>query len=194
MKKIDFKKITYILVGIGIVMIIGCAVMLKLYLRSYRVFRDIDLVATVQCMEKIKGKPELDVVFHGGQLSGEKRTYPFTADEWVIDCRIVKWNFFLELLGMKRRYRLERISSRYFEINDEKNLPRIVYGIYSEPDKVWKFIYKNKKLIPGIDAVYGNSAFVPFAKGKIFKVYITNTGLMIRDISEQIKRDWRSVG
>ena len=193
MGKFNFKKIFYLLIGICVICFTLVCEILKIYLISYKVFTERTKVAVVRCVKENNNK-YLNIFFQAGDLKGRSEKYLFSADELVVEARIVKWYNFLGLLGVQNYYRLERISSRYFNIQDEKTKPRFVYGIYKGTDIVWWLVYKYQRFIPGVDAVYGNSAFVPFEEGKIFEVYITRTGVMINDISVPKNRDWLSVG
>ena len=194
MKNFSLKKIIYSLIGISVIFTAIVCAMLKIYLTSYQVFTARTKVATIRCLKPWGGNSSLDITFHTGDLTDTKEVYPFGAEELVVEARIVKWANLLGLLGIQNYYRLERVSGRYFKIEDEKEKQRFVYGIYKNQDILWWLIYKYQKFIPGIDAVYGNSVFVPFEDGKIFEVYITRTGLMINDISIPQKRYRLSTG
>ncbi|MCP4650611.1 MAG: hypothetical protein GY853_11105 [PVC group bacterium] len=196
MKRIDFKKIIIILAGALLLLILASGFIFKKYLDSYRVIAGMELVATVKCVQDAESdRPMLNVEYHhAGSLDGQEQRYLFTADEWVIEARIVKMSTLFSILGVKRYYRLERISGRYFDVEKEKTMPRIVYSIYNDSDRLWWFLYRHQDMIPGIAAAYGNSAFLPFEIGKIFKVYVTNSGLMIQDISVPTKREWWQTG
>ena len=43
-----------------------------------------------------------------------------SGDEWQIDARVIKWHGWAQLLGLNAQYRLERISGRYSDIDDER--------------------------------------------------------------------------
>ncbi len=194
-QKFNPKKIITLLVIFCLFFGVGFTVICRLYFETYRAFTDIELVATVECKRAdATGETFLDVQFCRDEILAEKKTYPFKADEWVFEGRIIKWKNLVNLLGAKTYYQLERISGRYFDIEKEKNMPRIVYDLTERKDKFWFFIYRYQKLIPFIDAAYGNSAFVLFKPGKSFKVYITNTGFMIKDVSVPQERSWWPVG
>lgn len=188
------KKITDFLIVLCLFLVILVGIFFKLYLNSYKVFNEVQLVATVECKKIEKKLPALEIELYLDKTHAKKEVFPFKADEWVIEGRIIKWKGFLSLLGLKSYYHLERISGRYFDIEKEKTMPRIAYSLMEKPDKLWFFVYKYQKLFPIIDAVYGSSAFVPFAPGKRFQIFITNTGFMLRDATPPQKRSWWQVG
>ncbi len=167
----------------------------RFYLSSYKFFSDRRLVAIVECKPSENlSNPVLDIEFFPGTEEAQVRKFLFNADEWVIESRIVQWKSILGIAGARSYFQLERISGRYLDIEKEKTMPRIVYGLAGSGDKIWEFIYKYQRIIPFIEAAYGNSAFVRYEAGKIFYVYVTNTGLMIKDMTQPKKRSFWFVG
>ena len=167
----------------------------RFYLSTYKFFSDRRLVAIVECKPSENlSNPVLDVEFFPGTEEAQVRKFLFNADEWVIESRIVQWKSFLGITGARSYFQLDRLSGRYRDIEREKTMPRIVYGLDGSGDKIWEFLYKYQRIIPFIEAVYGNSAFVRYESGKIFYVYVTNTGLMIKDMTQPKKRSFWFVG
>ena len=58
--------------------------------------------------------------------SGEMQTFMLAGDEWQLDARILKWRGWASLLGLDARYRLERVSGRYRDIDQERRNERTV--------------------------------------------------------------------
>jgi len=194
-QKIRLGNIIVYFVGSIILLIVLTGFLFKVYLNSYKMFTDVELVANVEC----KKSPNSDQTFLEIQLFPNtpisvKKTFPFKADEWVIEGRIIKWKNLINRLGMRNYYRFERIRGRFFDIEHEKKASLFVYNLYDKLDKFWLFIFKHQKYIPFVDAAYGNSAFVIFQPDRKFEVYITNTGFMIKDVSVPKKRRWWFVG
>ncbi len=191
----SLRKSISILVVLFLLLIVSCLFIARLYLSSYRFFSGRRLVAIVECRHSQESSnPALNIEFFPGSDEAHVRTFLFNADEWVIESRIVQWKSFLGITGARSYFQLERLSGRYMDIEKEKTMPRIVYGLYSQPDKIWAFLYKYQKLIPFIEAAYGNSAFVRYENGKKFHVYVTNSGLMIKDMTQPKKRSFWFVG
>jgi len=103
------------------------------------------------------------------------------GDEWQMDARIIKWHGWAQLLGLNAQYRLERISGRYSDIDDERAKPRSVHSL-EQNDNIdyWKIINNYKKWLPWIDAQYGSAAYLPMADKSTFTVSLTQTGLIAR--------------
>ena len=179
-----------------VLLLIGSSFLIgRFYLSSYKFFSDRRLVAIVECRHSQESSnPVLNIEFFPGSDEAEVKTFLFNADEWVMESRIVQWKSWLGITGARSYFQLERISGRYLDIEKEKTMPRIVYGLYGQPDEIWEILYKYQRLIPLIEAVYGSSAFVRFENGKKFYVYVTNTGLMIKDMTPLKKRSFWFVG
>lgn len=178
-----------------LLLILSSILIAQFYLSSYRVFKARELVAIVQC-EKVSqtGESVLNVELFPKTSKAQTRTFIFNADEWVIEGRIIQWRSFLGLFGVRSYYQIERLSGRYLNIEKEKKSPRLVYALYDKADNFWYFLYKNQRFIPFVEAAYGNSAFIRYEPGKIFYVYVTHSGFMIKDMSEPKKRSWWFIG
>ncbi len=107
------------------------------------------------------------------------------GDEWQIDARVIKWHGWAQLAGLNAQYRLERISGRYSDINDERQKPRSVYSL-EQKDNIdyWKLIHNYEKWLPWIDAHYGSATYLPMADKVTYTVSLTQTGLIARTLQE----------
>ena len=61
------------------------------------------------------------------------RSYELRGDEWQIDARVLKWKGWANVLGLDASYRLERVSGRYGDVEQERTAPRSVYALSEEP-------------------------------------------------------------
>ena len=103
------------------------------------------------------------------------------GDEWQMDARVIKWHGWAQLLGLNSQYRLERISGRYSDIEEEQLKPRTVYSLNSENEiDYWKLINNYKKWLPWIDTHYGGAAYLPMADKTTYSLSLTQTGLIAR--------------
>jgi hypothetical protein len=117
--------------------------------------------------------------------SGEQASFVLRGDEWQIDARVLKWRTFANLLGFDAAYRLERISGRYSNIEDERNQPRTVYELHA-PGSVdpWELIHRYHSWVPWIDALYGSATFLPMANGASYEVKVSQSGLVARPLNQ----------
>ncbi|MFH2146144.1 MAG: hypothetical protein ABII75_09000 [Candidatus Omnitrophota bacterium] len=194
--KIKLRQIISLLTLLSILSVLTGILLFKAYLNSYHVFTDKTLAAKISCrQDKISKEKFLEVELLLSQKYGEKMVLSFnSADEWVIEGRIIKWKDFFTLFGAKSYWRLERIRSRFYDIQAEKRNEAFIFNLQDSPDRVWFFIYGLKRFLPFIDAVYGSSAFVPFESGRDFEVYVTKSGLLIKDVTLPARRIWWSTG
>jgi len=115
----------------------------------------------------------------------QDRMYDMLGNEWQMDARVVTWKPPATLLGLDPIFRLDRLSGRYSEVDDERTRVRSVHAL-SEPVTmdVWQFARKYPKLLPGVDAHYGTATYLPMADDAIFEVTMTRTGLIARPANE----------
>ena len=103
------------------------------------------------------------------------------GDEWQIDARVIKWHGWAQLLGLNAQFRLERISGRYLDIEEEQLKPRTVYALNSGDEiDYWKLIRNYKKWLPWLDAHYGSAAYLPMADNTTYSISLTQSGLIAR--------------
>jgi hypothetical protein len=194
-KGLTLGKIILVLIIALCLFLAVSAGIIRMYCASFRVFTERELIAKVEYRTGAPGQPEqLKVLLYPGTAQAQEHLIPFNGDEWVIESRMVQWKPFWSRCGVKRYYRLDRITSRYRDSDKEKNAPRVVYALMDAPDHLWGLIWKYQKLLPFVEAVYGNSAFVPAEAGSSYEVYITYSGLMIKNTTVPKKRNWWQVG
>ena len=117
--------------------------------------------------------------------SGDVETFALNGDEWQLDARVLKWRGFANLLGLDARYRLERLSGRYADIEQEKTAPRSVYGLGEAPAlDLWLLARAYPRFLPFVDAVYGSATYLPMADGARYQVTISQTGLIARPTND----------
>ncbi len=116
--------------------------------------------------------------------SGEMQVFAVTGDEWQLDARVLKWRGWAALMGLDAQFRLERLSGRYLDIEQERNAPRTVYGLSDNPGvDLWAWSIEHPRWVPFVDAVYGSATFLPMADGARYRVSLSQTGLLARPIN-----------
>ena len=116
-------------------------------------------------------------------------SFLINGDEWQIDARIIKWHGWAQLLGLNSQYRLERISGRYSDIDEERLNPRSVYSLGPKDNiDYWKIINDYKKWLPWIDAYYGNATYLPMTNNAAYKLSLTQTGLIARPLDNKTQQ------
>lgn len=129
-------------------------------------------------------------------LSGEENSFAIKGDQWQIDAKIFRWGAPFDIIGVKPVYRLDRISGRYFSIEQERNSERTVYALPHSKTwlDVWALINDHKVVVPGIDAAYGSATYLPMADGAIYELLLSHKGLVAKPLNDNAKKavtDWQ---
>jgi hypothetical protein len=117
--------------------------------------------------------------------NGSVAVFFLRGDEWQVDARILKWQAPVNLAGFDTAFRLDRISGRYTQIEDERSQPRTVYAL-NPPDAVdvWELARRYHSWIPWFDALYGSATFVPMADKASYEISVSQSGLVARPLNQ----------
>ncbi|HLQ27212.1 MAG TPA: hypothetical protein VK138_15215 [Acidiferrobacterales bacterium] len=127
--------------------------------------------------------------------NGALQILQLQGDEWQLDARVVKWHGAANLLGLDPLYRLERLSGRYRDVQQEQNRPRSVYGLAKDTGlDLWNITQRYGRWLPWLDITYGSATYMPMADDAHYKVRLTTTGLIARPdnpAAELAVANWR---
>jgi len=114
-------------------------------------------------------------------------TFLLHGDEWQIDTQVLKWKGPSYLLGLSSMYRLDRISSRYRLIQKAQTTLPDIYSLsdFEQDIDLWEWLHNNESWVPWVDAIYGNSVYMPLLDGAHFEVVMGFTGLVARQIVDK---------
>lgn len=123
-------------------------------------------------------------------LEASKEMYELEGDQWQMDARIVRWKDFVTTLGGKPGFRLDRLSGRYYSLEDERRKKRSVYELSSSKFGLdfWSYIHSKGESFPLIEAVYGSAAYLPMADNAIFQVSLSRNGLTAKPVNDPAKQ------
>lgn len=165
------------------------AVAVGLGLQAYHAFTQEELAAIVRCEP---APPGLSYPFlmqvtpvHNGQ-PGRPEKFPMTGEQWAIGGEILKWSPWLNFLGLKSRYKLTRLSSRYWTAADEMSKPRAVYDLEGGTPAPWRWLHRFGCRLPLVDAVYGSTVYTPVRLNREWKVVVNHSGFLVRLSREEI--------
>jgi hypothetical protein len=117
--------------------------------------------------------------------NGTVAVFFLRGDEWQVDARILKWQGAVNLLGFDAALRLDRISGRYTNIEDERGQPRTVYQLRApDPIDLWELARRYHRWLPWVDALYGSATFLPMADKGSYEISASQTGLIARPLNE----------
>ena len=113
--------------------------------------------------------------------TGELSEYRLQGDEWQLDARILAWSPAAQIIGLNALYRLDRLSGRYTDIEDEVHSPRTVHALGQKQGlDIWELARQYHRWLAWIDAYYGSAAYLPMHDGAEYSVSINQTGIIAR--------------
>lgn len=111
---------------------------------------------------------------------GTRKSAEIAGDEWQLDARVIKWDVRAVVLGAPPLYRLDRVTGRYRDAQQESTAPKSVVAL-SDPSRVdlWQMKQRFPRWIPWIDADYGSGAYLPLVDGGRFNVTLAAAGGLV---------------
>jgi len=109
------------------------------------------------------------------------RHYRLYGDQWRVDALFLKWKPWANLFGFDALYRLERLSGRYSQVDDENRRRHRAVELVEPPvvDLVALAESYRGRFSP-VDTVYGSSAYLGIDPGQEYRLYRTQSGLVAR--------------
>jgi hypothetical protein len=154
------------------------------FIQSYTAFTRRELAATVRCTP-VRGTEDVMILNLATIKSPETafiRRYRLRGQQWSIEGNILKWDDWLNFIGLHTMYKLTRVRGRYLRTEDEINKPATVYSLVAdEEDPRWRWLYEYGARLPFVEAVYGNTVFTFPSETKTFGIYVTTSGFMISE-------------
>jgi hypothetical protein len=100
----------------------------------------------------------------------------------MIEGDILKWDNWLNFLGLHTRYRLTRLRGRYLSAQEELYQPKTIYSLVEdENDLFWRYLYKYGPRLPFVSTVYGNAAYQGPEVNRHYLVFVGTSGFIIRE-------------
>jgi len=154
------------------------------FIQSYTVFTQRELAATVHCTT-VPGTEDtmvLELRTPESPTVTQIRRYLLRGHQWTVEGHILKWDDWLNFLGLRTMYKLTRVRGRYLQADDEMSKPATVYSLVpNEDDPGWRWLYEYGPRRPFVQAVYGNTVFTLPSEDKTFYIYVTTSGFMIAE-------------
>ncbi|HUA80843.1 MAG TPA: hypothetical protein VL997_10755 [Dyella sp.] len=145
-------------------------------LRGYRFLSEEEPVVQVDARILTPQRWALTVTWPDGAT----RNVQLTGDDFQVDAFVLKWKLPAMLAGLPPLYRLDRISGRYDNANQEMNAPRTVID-FSQAGTGDLFDLKKQvpSWFPEVDTVFGSAAFLPLVDGGHYNVSLMRTGALV---------------
>ena len=167
--------------------VFGMIMFFGFFLRAYYAFTLEEPVAEV--MVQPVGEDEtsrVTLIQYVPADSQITRQFLIKGDQWVLEGDILKWDDWLNFMGLHTRYRLTRIRGRYLRTADEmKEQPTIYSLVENENHPLWRYLYDYGPELPMVSTVYGNAVFQTSGKEKRFKIFVGLSGFVVREISTE---------
>ena len=171
--------------GISLILLTLCCALLAFDIYSYSQITGEKNIATISFSQLGEQYYNADLSF----IDGNTERFDVYGDQWQIDSRIIKWESFLSIIGLKPGFRLDRLNGRYLSLEDERTKPRSVHELSSSltPVDFWQSIkWVNWNAL--VDARYGSSTYLPMVDGGQYQVNITHSGLIARPLNETARQ------
>jgi hypothetical protein len=139
-------------------------------------------VATVRAVpfENVQHEISVHITLYDqyGNISTPEQTYAIKGDEWMLQGDILKFQPWLNVVGIHSSYKLTRLEGQYQDIALEQNNQHTVVALNGGDDDFFKSTYKQAWSSPFVEAAYGNAVILP-ANGHTYTVLVSQTGLHV---------------
>ncbi|MHA7878349.1 MAG: multidrug transporter [Saccharospirillum sp.] len=164
--------------GLACITLVGVGGHLAFDLSAYRALSQESVIATVSFNQLSAQRYEAQVAT---SVRPDLYAFELNGDEWQVDARVLTWKGPLTVLGMEPVYRLQRISGRYTQLEQERTAQRTVYDLDGQGR--WG-VDDLTPLLPWVDARFGSATYLPMVDGGLFEVRLTPRGLIARPVNE----------
>jgi len=104
--------------------------------------------------------------------------FKLTGDQWMIEGYILRWKPGLRWLGAESYYCITRFEGRDVGGSGSDAVCSNAYQIANETG-FWRYMLKNFKKMPFVDAAYGTAAF-QYPSPAPYDIYVNDTGFIIK--------------
>ncbi len=112
----------------------------------------------------------------------DSNVYKVYGDEWRIDAQFLKWKSWVNLFGIDALYRIERLSGRYTDIQDENSKQHIAHDLKPITTlDLSKIAEQYNEKFDLVDTKYGSSVYEKMRTNTVFIVFRTQSGLLVRE-------------
>ena len=164
----------------------GLILFLGFFLRTYHAFTHEDPVAEIRVQAIGRGGLDPVSLVHLSSPHIRSTRHLFIrGDQWMIEGDILKWENWLNFLGLHTRYRLTRFRGRYLDADEERRKPPLIYSLVAlEKHPLWRHLYQYGHQLPFISSVYGNAAFQDLGRDKTYLIFMGTSGFIVREKKE----------
>lgn len=181
------QRIFILLISLLFITTGAAMLMAALYLQAYRAFTHKEMAGIIEA-RKAKGM-DYDIFLRFTPVEkgvkAEERIYKIKGDQWSIGGDILKFEDWINFIGVHTGYKTTRIHGRYLKAEDENIKQHTAYDINGGTDAIWLYLYENSGRFPFVKAVYGNSVYTFPSDKDVYGIYVTTSGYSIEKIEEK---------
>jgi hypothetical protein len=160
----------------------GLAATLSLSTQGYRALTSEEVAVTITTVPTGPRAFQAYMEFPDGRDT----TLVVHGDQILVDARILKWKYLGNLIGLRTQYELDRLTGRYLDIEDERNLERTVHSLGAKkPADLYDLLQRYSLLRFLADAEYGSATYVEISEPSRLEVRVSTTGLLVREIPQR---------
>jgi hypothetical protein len=162
-----------LLLAIGLTTVFACA---ALTLRGYRLLDEDAPVVDVRARILSPQRWALTLQWP----DGSSRQLALWGDAFRIEAVVLKWRLPALLAGLPPLYRLDRLSGRYDDTQQELQAPRTAIGFAQAGDFDLLDVHRQyPRLLPWVDSVFGSGAYLPLVDQGHYTISLMRSGALV---------------
>jgi hypothetical protein len=179
-RKMLFGIVTNLTVSLLMLAIALLLATISFSMKGYHALTYEELAATIEVAPLADQQFVANFVFPDGST----KEFKLNGDELYVDAHILKWKAIVNIFGLHTAYELDRVSGRFEDIEDEQTKPRTLFSL-AEPKIVNAYTLRKKYEFSSwlVDTDYGSASFINVDRSNKFELYVSTTGLLIREVN-----------
>ena len=164
-----------LLVGLFVFAVAGWA-------QTYRQLSHEELVGTLQAVP-VSGQRQTFTAIYTPVSDGKRGTpqaFILQGDGWLIGGDVIKWQSWVNVLGVNTGYRTTRLQGFYTDINDENTRLHTAVALAGGTDNVYDWLRGHGSWLPFVEATDLSMAGVPVNPSVTYGIYVTTSGYLAK--------------
>ena len=153
------------------------------FVQSYKTFTKKVLVAEVRSYPLADSEDSiyLEVTPIDGDKKLPTKEFILKGNQWALEGDIIKWNDWVNFLGIHTQYKLTRVRGRYLNAEKEGSQAPTVFSLIEDEERPpWNWLYRYGHKLPFVQAVYGNTVYTFPSREHVYRIYVTTSGFSIQ--------------
>ena len=115
---------------------------------------------------------------------GSVQHVTLSGDAWRLEALVVKWKLPAVLAGVPLLYRLDRLTGRYDDAEQEAHASRTVIDLRGGAEDLVSLRKNYMTWLPEVDAVYGGGVYLPLVDQGHYTVSLSRAGGLVARADE----------